>query len=266
MKKEKGKERITMRAKKLFAVAMTAALVLSMNMSVFANEGGKWTVAGPADDTSATTTCTNGLKWFQSDSTNYVYQVWSQNGTSEAYGITQNVTITEAGDYTLTMNIMGGSGDGITVTPVIGDQTGAGIATTGWNEDVTSWQTVTFTATLDAGTYDVGCTIDASASNAWGYVDNVSLTDASGNEVLNKGDFEISEDEWSTYVNDGSSDGTEETTAAQTNDTTAAAAENTTAASSTVATTGDATPWAMAVLAIAAASVVVVLRKKEVSE
>ena len=261
-----------MRAKKLFAVALSAALALSMSTVAFANEGSKWSISGLANNDAEDTDSVNKLAWYQGDASNYVYQVWSKNGTSEGAKISQKVKITEAGKYTLTMDIMGGDGDGITVTPFIGDNKGVGTATTGWSEDPSTWQSITFTADLDAGVYDVGASVDLSASNAWGYIDNISLKGDSG-EVLNKGDFEISQDEWEDYVGDDASfdddadtssdDDADDTTSDDgTVDDVVVVPSNDCATADTVASTGDASPFAMAGILVLAAGAVVVLKKR----
>ena len=257
-----------MKAKKFMAVALSAALALTMNTMAFANEGSKWAISGPEADDGVTTA--NQLAWFDGDASNYVYQVWSKDGESNPFVISQKVKITEAGTYTLTMDIMGGDGDGITVTPFIGDNKGVGTATTGWNADPSTWASITFTADLDEGIYDVGASVDGSLSNAWGYIDNISLKGDSG-EVLNKGDFEISEDEWETYVgNDASFDEDTDDDTSDSDDTTddsdvdSADVVIPSNDGSTVAPaeTGDNTPLAMAGILVAAAGVVVVLKKR----
>ncbi len=263
-----------MRAKKIFAVATTVALALTMNLSAFANEGSKWSYTGPKtqDDKYF-----NELKWFENDANNYTYNCWSKEGTSEKMGISQKVKITEAGKYTLTMNIMGGSGDGITVIPFIGSNQGAGTATTGWNDNPSTWSSVKFTADLKKGVYDVGCLCDMSNPNAWGYVDNISLVGPSGDEVLNKGDFEITQDEWEDYVGDDAKfeeDAEPETEEEvdDTEDTEDAGSDNVDDSSDpvtsndgndgNVAQTGDMGPAAMGAMIILAAGVIIFTRKR----
>ena len=260
-----------MRAKKIFAVATTVALALTMNLSAFANEGSKWSYTGPATEDEK---YFNELKWFENDANNYTYNVWSKDGTSEKMGISQKVKITEAGKYTLTMDIMGGAGDGITVIPFIGDKQGAGQATTGWNDNPSTWTNIKFTADLKAGVYDVGCLCDMSAENAWGYIDNVSLVDENGDEVLNKGDFEISQDEWDEYIGDDASfeedPAEEEETEEETEDSGSSDVSEPDdqvvpedgSGSGNVAETGDMGPVAMGSLIILAAGVIIFTRKR----
>lgn len=247
-----------MKAKKLLVFVMTAALVFGLNaMTAFgatdliqygdfeiteeewANVVGPvWVIEGiPAYDDASNTTSSNQLEWFEGDSTNYIWNIWSESGSDEGAKISQTVTVTEAGSYTLSMAIMGGTGDGITVTPFIGDEVGIGTATTGWNADPTTWEVITMTVDLEAGEYVVGAMVDTSAANAWGKLDNFSLVKA--------GDSAAGDD------SDDDDAATEEDT------TTAAAVETTTAAK-----TGDATPFAMAAIAVVAAGVVIISRKK----
>lgn len=260
-----------MRAKKIFAVATTVALALTMNLSVFANEGSKWSYTGPKTEEEK---YFNELKWFENDANNYTYNVWSKEGTSEKMGISQKVKITEPGKYTLTMDIMGGSGDGITVVPFIGDNKGAGTATTGWNDNPSTWANIKFTANLKAGVYDVGCLCDMSNQNAWGYIDNISLVDENGDEVLNKGDFEIAQDEWEDYIGDDASfeEDSEPETDAEEEETEDAGSDDVDEPSDpvtsedgntgNVAETGDMGPVAMGSLIILAAGVIIFTRKR----
>ncbi|MGN0383392.1 MAG: hypothetical protein ACI4DS_03905 [Eubacterium sp.] len=248
-----------MKAKKLLVFVMTAALVFGLNsLTAFgatdliqygdfeiseedwANVVGPvWVIEGiPAYEAGVNETSTNQLQWFEGDSTNYVWDIWSQSGDSAGAKISQTVTVTEAGTYTLSMDIMGGAGDGITVTPFVGDEEGIGTATTGWNADPSTWETITMTVDLEPGDYTVGASVDTSANNAWGKIDNIS------------------------FVLGGESSDTEKTTEADDDENTTTAAVETTAAVTTAAKTGDATPVAMAAVAIIAAGVVIVSRKK----
>lgn len=260
-----------MRMKRFLAVATGVALAVTMNLSVFANEGSKWSYTGPATEEEK---YFNELSWFEQDANNYVYKIWAKEGTSKNMGISQKVKITEPGKYTLSMDIMGGSGDGITVTPFVGDNKGVGSATTGWLENPADWSNIKFSVELKKGVYDVGCICDMSNNNAWGYVDNISLVDADGNEVLNKGDFEISQDEWEDYVGDDASfeeDETEEETEAD-DETTDEGSDDASQPdeqvisddgnAGNVAETGDMGPVAMAGVIILASGVIIFSRKR----
>lgn len=201
-----------MKLKKFLVFISALVLVFGLNASSVLAATGVWTIDGVQDYNDSTNTAsTNSVAYFNNDAANYCYTVWSQDGTDEGAQISQTVEITEAGTYTLSFYYMGGpeSNGPIQVTGFIGDVQGTTETTaeTGWVEDPNLWDMYTVQADLEAGTYEVGVVIDMSAINAWGDVDNFTLTDANGTEYLVMGDFGFADDEWTTYVTSNVLDG-----------------------------------------------------------
>jgi len=270
-----------MRAKRIFAVVMTLVMVLGLNVtSAFAAEG-VWTIDGLANVTGGDST--NNVGWTNSDSADYgnCWSFWSKNGSSDGAWIDQTVTL-EAGTYTLSF-IYQGQGenpDSVTFYGYIGDNKGIEDTSGAWVSDGTDqsgWGQYTTDITVDAaGTYEVGVYADVSTAGCWAQIDNISLVNSSGTELLTEGDFDFAEADYAKYIvnnADASSSSDSETTEASSSNsnsaTTRAASgsrSTSTTKSSTAAKTGDNTPIAMAAIAIVAASAVVVSRRKKVSE
>lgn len=212
------KESKEMKLKKLLVFVSALVLVFGLNAtSVFAATG-VWTIDGVADYVDGVNTVsTNNVSYFNSDSSNYCYTFWSQDGTDEVAQISQTVEITEAGTYTFSFQYMGGpEGNGpVSVVGFVGDETGDSSTTSGWIEDPALWDWYTMIVELEPGTYEVGAVVDLTSTNAWGDLDNFTLTDAAGTEYLVVGDFGFEDSEWSTYivsnVQDVTSDATDDT-------------------------------------------------------
>lgn len=265
-----------MKAKKIFAVVMTFVLVLGFNVtSAFAAEG-VWTIDGLAHVENGDST--NNVSWTgdTADDGNS-WSFWSKSGSSDGAQISQTVTL-EAGTYTLSFihNGQGENPGSVSFYGFVGDQTGPEEQTTGWQEQTiagqANWEVYETQFTVEAGTYEVGVYADVSVANCWAQIDNISLTNSSGEEQLVMGDFNFDDSEWATYVvsnvNGSTSDETTTTSSSlNTNSTTASGSSSTsTTKSTTAAKTGDSTPVVMAAIAIIAASAVVIARKKKVTE
>lgn len=189
--------------KKFLVFASALVLVLGLNASSVFAATGVWTIDGVTDYiTGVNEISTNNVSYFNSDSSNYCYTFWSQDGTDEVAQIYQTVEITEAGTYTLSFYYMGGpdSNGPISVYGYVGDNIGESVTSSGWIEDPEMWDIYTMSVDLEAGSYDVGAVVDLTATNAWGDLDNFTLTDADGNEYLVMGDFGFEDADWSTYI------------------------------------------------------------------
>lgn len=231
-----------MKLKKFLVFVSALVLVFGLNATSAFAATGVWTIDGVAHIEGTGTTSTNNVSYFNNDASNYCYSFWSQDGTDEGAQISQTVEITEAGTYTLSFYYMGGpeSNGPISVVGFIGDTQGESQTSVGWIEDPEMWDLYTVSADLEPGTYEVGAVVDISSINAWGDLDNFTLTDANGTEYLVKGDFGFTDEEWATYVVSNvqgastavnATDGTDATgdTSAAAEDTSADTAEDTSA-------------------------------------
>ena len=133
-------------------------------------------------DVSASDTADISLMWFSYASNSYISGAegdycfsyyYPTEVTAEApVTVTQNVSL-PAGTYTFTILSMGG--DGAKVAPIIDGAIGTYTEADGWNQ----WQTLTYTITLDSAVSDYTVGFAAiGTSEAWGYVDGVSICEA----------------------------------------------------------------------------------------
>ena len=215
--------------KRFLVIVSALVLVFGLNATSVLAATGVWTIDGVAHIEGDGTTSTNNVSYFNNDASNYCYSFWSQDGTDEGAQISQTVEITEAGTYTFSFQYMGGpdSNGPISVVGFVGDTQGDVATSGGWIEDPALWDWYTLQVDLEAGTYEVGAIVDISSTNAWGDLDNFTLTDESGAEYLVMGDFGFTDDEWATYVVSNVQEGSTAVNATDTADETETEADTT---------------------------------------